>query len=93
MAPEGFAKSEPPRFSPKLLADGMQRINDLFSAWHGKNQGRISVFPAAALTETPLGRIGSAEDVAHAVLFFVGPGAGHVTGQSLAVDGGQALGV
>jgi NAD(P)-dependent dehydrogenase (short-subunit alcohol dehydrogenase family) len=46
-----------------------------------------------AISETPLGRIGSAEDVAHAVLFFVGPGAGHVTGQSLAVDGGQALGV
>ena len=52
MAPEGFAKSETPRFSPKLRDEGMQRINDLFSAWHGKNQGRISVFPAAALTET-----------------------------------------
>jgi len=24
----------------------------LFTAWHGKNQGRISVFPAAALAET-----------------------------------------
>ena len=52
MAPEGFAKSEPPRFSAKLRDEGMQRINDLFTAWHGKNQGRISVFPAAALTET-----------------------------------------
>ena len=52
MAPEGFAKSEPPRFSPKLLDEGMQRINDLFTSWHGKNRGRISVFPAAALTET-----------------------------------------
>ena len=52
MAPEGFAKSETPRFSAKLRDEGMQRINDLFSAWHGKNQGRISVFPAAALTET-----------------------------------------
>jgi len=46
-----------------------------------------------AIAETPLGRVGSAEDVADAVLFFLGPGAGHVTGQSLAVDGGQALGV
>jgi NAD(P)-dependent dehydrogenase (short-subunit alcohol dehydrogenase family) len=46
-----------------------------------------------AIAETPLGRVGSAEDVAHAVLFFVGPGASHVTGQSLGVDGGQALGV
>jgi NAD(P)-dependent dehydrogenase (short-subunit alcohol dehydrogenase family) len=46
-----------------------------------------------AIAETPLGRVGSVQDVADAVLFFVGPGAGHVTGQSLAVDGGQALGV
>jgi cytosine/adenosine deaminase-related metal-dependent hydrolase len=30
----------------------MQRINDLFTKWHGANQGRISVFPAAALAET-----------------------------------------
>jgi cytosine/adenosine deaminase-related metal-dependent hydrolase len=30
----------------------MQRISDLFSKWHGANQGRISVFPAAALAET-----------------------------------------
>jgi cytosine/adenosine deaminase-related metal-dependent hydrolase len=30
----------------------MQRISDLFSKWHGAKQGRISVFPAAALAET-----------------------------------------
>ena len=52
LSPEGLAKSETPRFSQKLRAEGMQRINDLFTAWHGKNNGRISVFPAAALTET-----------------------------------------
>ncbi len=52
MSPEGLARSETPRFSPRLRDDGMQRINDLFSRWHGANQGRISVFPAAALAET-----------------------------------------
>ena len=30
----------------------MQRINDLYSAWHGKDGGRIQVFPTAALAET-----------------------------------------
>src|SRR5207244_13362802 len=30
MSPEGLAKSETPRFSPKLRDEGMQRINDLF---------------------------------------------------------------
>jgi cytosine/adenosine deaminase-related metal-dependent hydrolase len=52
MSPEGLAKSEAPRFSAKLRDEGMQRINDLFSKWHGANQGRVSVFPAAALAET-----------------------------------------
>jgi cytosine/adenosine deaminase-related metal-dependent hydrolase len=52
MSPDGLAKSETPRFSPRLRDQGLQQINDLFSAWHGKNQGRISVFPAAGLTET-----------------------------------------
>ncbi len=52
MSPEGFARSQMPRFSARLRDEGMQRIGDLFTAWHGKNQGRISVFPAAALAET-----------------------------------------
>jgi cytosine/adenosine deaminase-related metal-dependent hydrolase len=52
MSPEGLAKSEAPRFSPKLRDEGLQRINDLFTTWHGAKQGRISVFPAAALAET-----------------------------------------
>src|SRR5207253_10018220 len=52
MSPDGLSRSEPPRFSAKLRAEGLRRIDDLFTAWHGKNQGRISVFPAAALAET-----------------------------------------
>jgi 5-methylthioadenosine/S-adenosylhomocysteine deaminase len=52
MSPEGLAKSETPKFSPRLRDEGMQRITDLFSRWHGANKGRISVFPAAALAET-----------------------------------------
>jgi NAD(P)-dependent dehydrogenase (short-subunit alcohol dehydrogenase family) len=45
-----------------------------------------------ALAETPLKRVAHPEDVAEAVFFFAGPGAAHVTGQSLAVDGGQGMG-
>jgi cytosine/adenosine deaminase-related metal-dependent hydrolase len=52
MSPGGLARSEAPRFSPRLRDEGLQRITDLFTAWHGKQQGRISVFPAAALAET-----------------------------------------
>jgi 5-methylthioadenosine/S-adenosylhomocysteine deaminase len=52
MSSEGLAKSQAPRFSPKLRDEGLQRINDLFTTWHGAKDGRISVFPAAALAET-----------------------------------------
>lgn len=45
-----------------------------------------------ALAETPLGCAARPEDIAAAVAFLVGPGAAHVTGQALAIDGGQALG-
>jgi cytosine/adenosine deaminase-related metal-dependent hydrolase len=52
MSPGGLAKSEAPRFSAKLREQGLQRLDDLFTRWHGANQGRIAVFPAAALAET-----------------------------------------
>lgn len=38
-------------FSPELRAAALQRIHDLFAAWHNTQQGLITVFPAAALTE------------------------------------------
>ena len=46
-----LARSTTPRFSQKLREDGLQRINDLFSKWHGAQGGRISVFPAVSHAE------------------------------------------
>jgi 5-methylthioadenosine/S-adenosylhomocysteine deaminase len=51
MTPEILARGEAPRFSQKMRDEGLQRISELFSAWHGKEDGRITVFPAAALAE------------------------------------------
>ncbi len=39
----------------------------------------------------PLGRLGSPEDVAHAMAFLASDEAGWITGQTLIVDGGQTL--
>lgn len=43
---------------------------------------------ASLISETPVGRLGTPEDVANAVLFFASEGASFVTGQILGVDGG-----
>jgi 3-oxoacyl-[acyl-carrier protein] reductase len=46
----------------------------------------------AYLTQIPMGRLGSAEDVAHAVLFLASREAGYMTGQTLHVNGGMYMG-
>jgi 3-oxoacyl-[acyl-carrier protein] reductase len=43
------------------------------------------------LSSVPAGRMGTPEDIAHGVSFFVSEAAGFVTGQRLVVDGGRAL--
>lgn len=43
------------------------------------------------LAQIPLGRLGSPEDVAHAVAFLCTEEAGYVTGQVLTVDGGMVM--
>ncbi len=62
-----------------------------------------TIAPGATLTErtraetdyektwsriTPLGKPATVADIAHAALFFLSPASGHITGQSLIVDGG-----
>lgn len=46
---------------------------------------------AALLGQIPLGRLGSADDIAHAVAFLASPHAGYITGTTLHVNGGMYL--
>jgi len=54
-----------------------------------------SVLPEAVVSKMlesiPLGRLGAPEDIASAVSYLAGPGAGYVTGQVLAVNGGMYM--
>jgi 3-oxoacyl-[acyl-carrier protein] reductase len=45
----------------------------------------------AYLASVPVGRMGTPEDIAHAVSFLASAGAGFVTGQRIVVDGGRGV--
>ena len=45
----------------------------------------------AIRAQVPMGRFGEAEEVAEVVAFLAGEGAGYVTGQTIAVDGGMTM--
>ena len=46
---------------------------------------------ATLLQQVPLGRLGTPDEIAHAVAFLASPLAGYITGSTLQVDGGMTL--
>ena len=55
------------------------------------NKGLDEETRATLINDTPVGRIGTPEDVLSAVRFFLSDEAGFITGQCLGVDGGFAV--
>jgi 3-oxoacyl-[acyl-carrier protein] reductase len=55
-------------------------------------EGLAEAQKAALLAQIPLGRLGAADEVAHAVAFLASPLAGYVTGAEIHVNGGMYMG-
>ena len=60
-----------------------QRLEKVFTS-----QGGSEALRASLTAEIPMGRIGTIEDVAHAVAMLVSPRGRYITGTTIAVDGG-----
>ena len=84
LAPHGITVNtiSPGSTATPMLAD-VQARGDLDSVVHGNAaEWRLGI---------PLGRLAEPADQAALAVFLAGDGAGHLTGQDLAVDGGQTL--
>ncbi|TAK32231.1 MAG: SDR family oxidoreductase [Chloroflexota bacterium] len=70
----------------QIRAEELQKVGpEKFAAMQKK---RLSLYPLGEAR----GELGRPEDVAHAILFFLSNKTSWVTGQSLSVDGGYAIG-
>ena len=69
------------------------RVNAVAPGWIDVSEPGTPLSPRAEYIQTkiPLSRQGRVQDIAQAVLFLAGEGAGFITGQTLLVDGGMSL--
>jgi NAD(P)-dependent dehydrogenase (short-subunit alcohol dehydrogenase family) len=57
----------------------------------GMDEGKYAEFLERSKTTHPLGRIGTPQEIAGVIAFLISPGAGWITGETVAIDGGRHL--
>jgi NAD(P)-dependent dehydrogenase (short-subunit alcohol dehydrogenase family) len=78
----------PDGITANVIAPGPIEATEVFHEIIPKDSPRL----AAIVQSIPVKRLGLPEDVARAILFFVDPQAGFITGQTLFVCGGTSVG-
>jgi 3-oxoacyl-[acyl-carrier protein] reductase len=85
----GFIKAAALEFSGYgITVNGIEPGNIMTD---GMKAQRNAAFIRSMESAVPLGRLGTPEDVAHAVLFLASEEAAYITGTTIVVDGGQTL--
>lgn len=90
-AAEALAKA----LAAELAPDGVT-VNAVLPGYTRKDGGHSALNPDAwkrAAEITPMGRLAEPEDIAHLIAFLLSAKARHITGQTIAVDGGLLLGL
>ena len=77
----------------KLIDADLNRMDAKWADFRGADMTKAlpEAQRAALLEKIPLGRLGSPEDIANAVLFLASPQAGYITGATLHVNGGMYM--
>ena len=94
-AAEGWVKSAALDYAPTIrinsVMPGAIESGKLYEGRNRENPVAHDVAIEELRRRTPLGTIGSPEDIARAVSFLAGSEASFITGQTLVVDGGATL--
>jgi NAD(P)-dependent dehydrogenase (short-subunit alcohol dehydrogenase family) len=81
----------PHRVRVNAVAPGVVQTPGEEAALRAMSGGSAGQLKAQLVSHTPLGRLGSPDDVARAVLFLASAAADWITGTTLVVDGGALL--
>ena len=83
LAPEGITVNN---VLPGATKTG--RLTSIIDAKAGKSGQAIDAVEEEMLSEIPMNRFGSPDEVAHAAVFLASPQAAYITGTNMVVDGG-----